>query len=76
MACDMALRRRMTSARESLGLPVLSPSPVLCTDIGAMIAAAATFRYQVCRRDYQYPTFLDLDAGLDLDISEMAPVSA
>ena len=76
VACNTALRRRMTAAGESLGLPVLFPPPVLCTDNAAMIAAAAAFRYQACREVYQYPAFLDLDARPNLDISEMTPVSA
>ena len=76
VACNTALRRRMALAGESLGLPVLFPSPVLCTDNAAMIAAAAAFRYEACRGSYQYPAFLDLDARPNLDVSEMVPVSA
>lgn len=76
VACNTALRQRMTSVGEPLGLPVLFPSPVLCTDNAAMIAAAAAFRYETRREPYQYPAFLDLDAHPNLDVSEMVPVSA
>ena len=75
VACNTALRRRMALAGKSLGLPVLFPSPVLCTDNAAMIAAAAAFRYEACRELYQYPAFLDLDARPNLGISEMVSVS-
>ena len=70
VACNTSLRRRMTSAGESLGLPVLFPSPVLCTDNAAMIAAAAAFRYEACDELYHYPAFLDLDARPNLDVPE------
>ena len=70
VACNTSLRRRMMSAGESLGLPVLFPSPVLCTDNAAMIAAAAAFRYEACNELYHYPAFLDLDARPNLDVPE------
>jgi N6-L-threonylcarbamoyladenine synthase len=75
VACNTALRRRVALVGESLGLPVLFPSPILCTDNAAMIAAAAAFRYEACGELYQYPAFLDLDARPNLDISELIPVS-
>ena len=70
VACNSALRRRMASAGESLGLPVLFPSPVLCTDNAAMIAATAAFRYEACNELYHYPAFLDLDARPNLEVPE------
>ena len=70
VACNTALRERMTSAGESLGLPVLFPSPVLCTDNAAMIAAAAAFRYEACNELFHYPDFLDLDARPNLEVPE------
>ena len=70
VACNTSLRRRMTSAGESLGLPVIFPSPVLCTDNAAMVAAAAAFRYEACNEPYQYPAFLDLDARPNLDVPQ------
>ena len=70
VACNSSLRRQMVSAGESLGLPVIFPSPVLCTDNAAMIAAAAAFRYQAGNELYHYPAFLDLDARPNLEVPE------
>jgi N6-L-threonylcarbamoyladenine synthase len=49
--------------RERSPVPVWVPRPVLCTDNGAMIAAAAHFRYESGR------------AGLDLDVRASWPVA-
>ena len=49
--------------RERSPVPVWVPRPVLCTDNGAMIAAAAHFRYETAR------------AGLDLDVRASWPVA-
>ena len=70
VACNTSLRRRMTLAGESMGLPVLFPSPVLCTDNAAMIAAAAAFRYEASNELFHYPDFLDLDARPNLEVPE------
>ena len=70
VACNTSLRRRMMSAGETLGLPVLFPAPVLCTDNAAMIAAAAAFRYEARNELYHYPAFLGLDARPNLDVPE------
>lgn len=40
VAANSRLRARIREAGESVGLRVVTPSPVLCTDNGAMIAAA------------------------------------
>ena len=49
--------------RERSPVPVWVPRPALCTDNGAMIAAAAHFRYETAR------------AGLDLDVRASWPVA-
>jgi N6-L-threonylcarbamoyladenine synthase len=49
--------------RERSPVPVWVPRPILCTDNGAMIAAAAHFRYETGR------------AGLDLDVRASWPVA-
>lgn len=70
VACNTSLRHRMMSAGDSIGLPVLFPSPVLCTDNAAMIAASAAFQYEPVNELYHYPAFLDLDARPNLDVPE------
>lgn len=60
VAANGPLRR--TLARRS-PVPVHVPSPVLCTDNAAMVAAAAFFRYEAGR------------AGLDLEVSPNLPVA-
>jgi N6-L-threonylcarbamoyladenine synthase len=50
--------------RERAPMPVYAPPPVLCTDNGAMIAAAAHFRAESGR------------AGLDLDVRAAWPIAA
>ena len=50
--------------RERSPIPVWVPPPILCTDNGAMIAAAAHFRYETAQ------------AGLDLDVRASWPVAA
>jgi N6-L-threonylcarbamoyladenine synthase len=54
VSANTALRR---AVRARVSVPVYTPPPVLCTDNGAMIAAAGTYRYQAGIR-----------AGWDLDI--------
>jgi N6-L-threonylcarbamoyladenine synthase len=49
--------------REAAPVPVWAPPPVLCTDNGAMIAAAAHFRGEAGR------------AGLDLDVRAAWPIA-
>jgi N6-L-threonylcarbamoyladenine synthase len=44
VVANSRLRERMTSAGEEAGVRILFPSPALCTDNGAMIAAAGASR--------------------------------
>lgn len=46
VASNSALRNSLTKAGEALGIKVLFPSPILCTDNAAMIASAAYFEYK------------------------------
>ena len=48
VAANQALRTRLQALTD---LPVLCPPPRLCTDNGAMIAAAAHFRFESGQRD-------------------------
>ena len=58
VSANMALRR---AARARTSVPVYALPPVLCTDNGAMIAAAGTWRYQAgVRADWE----LDIEPGL------------
>ncbi len=54
VSANTALRR---AVRARVSVPVYTPPPILCTDNGAMIAAAGTYRYRAGSR-----------AGWDLDI--------
>ncbi len=54
VSANTSLRR---AVRARVSVPVYTPPPVLCTDNGAMIAAAGTYRYRAGIR-----------AGWDLDI--------
>ncbi|MCS7207117.1 MAG: tRNA (adenosine(37)-N6)-threonylcarbamoyltransferase complex transferase subunit TsaD [Dehalococcoidia bacterium] len=58
VAANALLRQRM---RERSPVPVLIPRPSLCTDNGAMIAAAAYYRL---RRGERHPWNLDADPSL------------
>ncbi len=57
VACNSSLRHRMAKACRKRGVSLMIPSPVLCTDNGAMVAEAA-YRKAVEGRF----------AGLDLDV--------
>jgi N6-L-threonylcarbamoyladenine synthase len=57
VASNSRLRYLMETKAGEHGIEVLKPSPVLCTDNGAMIASAAYYEYGSGRR-----TELDLDA--------------
>jgi N6-L-threonylcarbamoyladenine synthase len=45
VAANRALRASLRERLEAEGVPLLVPPPALCTDNGAMIGAAAAFRY-------------------------------
>jgi N6-L-threonylcarbamoyladenine synthase len=58
VSANARLRERI---RRSSTLPAIIPSPILCTDNGAMIASCGYFRYQ---RGDQFGLDLDIDPGL------------
>ncbi len=51
VACNGRLRGRMTERGTERGLKVVYPSPILCTDNGAMIAAAGAYHFGKGKRD-------------------------
>jgi N6-L-threonylcarbamoyladenine synthase len=57
------LRRRFEEEAASRGVELYLPAPALCTDNGAMIGAAATYRFE---RGEHSPLNADVDAGLRL----------
>jgi N6-L-threonylcarbamoyladenine synthase len=65
VASNRALRQRITA---SLAIPVYFPPPALCVDNGAMIAAAAHYRWQhpESAESFDDPLLTDAVAGLDL----------
>lgn len=63
VAANTRLRERMIDACEELGLALLAPSPVLCTDNGAMIAAAGS---NILSTGVSSPLGLDVDPSLPL----------
>ena len=46
VASNTRLRELISEKASAQGIEVLRPSPVLCTDNGAMIASAAYYKYQ------------------------------
>ncbi len=62
VAANSRLRERMADACADAGLRLLAPSPALCTDNGAMIAAAGWNRLQRGERS-------DLQIGADPNLS-------
>jgi len=64
VACNGALRRALKGEAEAEGFEIYIPSPGLCTDNAAMIAAAGAVRYRRGER-----------AGWDLNASASLPLA-
>ena len=64
VAANGALRARLAGEAEARGLPLIVPRPALCTDNGAMIAAAGARRFAAGDR-----------ADLSLDASPSLPLA-
>ena len=63
VAANSALRGGLKKAAEEAGIDLYIPDPILCTDNGAMIAAAACYKYRA-----EGPDDLTLDAYADLEM--------
>ncbi|MBR2546704.1 MAG: tRNA (adenosine(37)-N6)-threonylcarbamoyltransferase complex transferase subunit TsaD [Eubacterium sp.] len=63
VAANSALREGLAQAATENGIDLYMPDPVLCTDNGAMIGAAAYYKYRACG-----PDPLTLDAYADLEM--------
>ena len=64
VAANRVLRDRLADRAREIGLPLVVPRPALCTDNGAMIAAAGARRFEAGAR-----------AGLDLDARPSMPLA-
>jgi N6-L-threonylcarbamoyladenine synthase len=62
VAANSHLRREMHAACVEAGLQLVVPHPRLCTDNGAMIAAAAHWHLHLGRSRFDVEALLDLDA--------------
>jgi N6-L-threonylcarbamoyladenine synthase len=65
VAANSQLRREMQTACTEAGLQLVIPHPRLCTDNGAMIAAAAHWRFQQGHAGLDEAALLELDAVAD-----------
>lgn len=63
VAANSALRAGLKEEADKNGIRLYIPDPVLCTDNGAMIAAAAYYKYRA-----EGPDDLSLDAYADLEM--------
>ena len=63
VAANSALREGLAKAATQHGIDLYIPDPVLCTDNGAMIGAAAYYKYRA-----EGPDDLTLDAYADLEM--------
>jgi len=68
VACNSALRDMLSRACEESSLELLVPSPSLCTDNAAMVAAMGFYSYSLGMR-----AGLDMDVYPDLDIGTGIP---
>ena len=64
VAANSVLRERLAGEADALGLPLIVPRPGLCTDNGAMIGAAAAWRFEAGER-----------AGFELDARPSLPLA-
>jgi N6-L-threonylcarbamoyladenine synthase len=62
VACNTALRERMRRVGAELGLPVIVPSPLLCSDNAVMIAGDGAYRYLAEPDLPKWRDYLDMDA--------------
>ncbi len=67
VASNSSLRARMKEEASKKGMEVYIPSPILCTDNGAMIASAAYFAYVKGRKSK-----LDLNAMANVSLEKIA----